>query len=109
MIENENIKYDFYGRSFQERCKKSSSMYEPGVNERKNLEVIEEYLQKGLYSSLQTLNAHMAYLMNMINKLSSIQREEISFWGYNPSLTSQLSRIKALSEELQMAKASFLA
>ena len=107
MIENDEQKYDWEDRSFAEKIKRSSSCYEPTVFEKKNIELIEKYLNDDEYTSRHMVNVHQEYLEHLLNKLKGIRKEEFSVCPVNAELDAEISRVTELSRRLAMKMQEF--
>ena len=107
MIDHEDEKYDFSDHSFSDIVKRNSSCYSPSEFEKKNMALIEKYLQENVYESKHSVEVHIEYIEHLLNKLQNARREELSVCPNNAKLDAEINKVQQLSRLLHSKVLSF--
>jgi predicted adenine nucleotide alpha hydrolase (AANH) superfamily ATPase len=96
MIQNDN--FDLWDHSLWEKATRCSSCYEMEEHEEACVENIKEAIESG---SIVNPGLYTEYIGRLINKLSTIRREEVEFFPSNPSLDNAIQELLGLSRRLR--------
>jgi hypothetical protein len=99
MIQNEDLKFDYEGYSWEEKVSRCSKAVEVSQEEVSNLALIERQLQEGRYAAGSALEASMEFLEHFVARVSSARREEAGVFP-SSNVDRQLSRAISLERRL---------
>ncbi len=107
MIDHEDEKYDHSDHLFSDIVKRNSSCYSPSEFEKKNMRLIEKFLQENKYESKHSVEVHIEYIEHLLNKLQNARKEEISVCPSNAELNSEINKVQQLARMLTGKLSSF--